>query len=255
MTAIHPSHAPLTSDLCILHGPSGTKVFVEIKPLMSRVSDLENGRQLFEHKARHFAQTARYIFTFRAPWDYILTTFNENEGLLFSKDDVPFDFWHQELEDAEDWLQHTFQDHSFVNSHRIKLNQSAPQIAQTISRILKGPGSTAADPPRTARLTAQGIIDRAPPCTTDIFVPQLTIDAARKSTSAPNVPGLQNAIEVMQLDDEENSERDDANDEDDNEYTGLIRGVQGERQQISGGNSLPRTADLANVLMRQCRAT
>lgn len=155
--------SPWTSDIRLDH-KSGTSVLIELKEQHARVS--EDGNSL-SHLQYALGGLSKGIFTFRAPWDYLLTMADEDTGYLIRKEDIPKAFWHQDP-GRGGWLTDQC-GRDFLQRRRVDLNSTYAEIAHRIGWILRGvrvPG----DPPVRSALTAKDIIRFAGPCPLDLLV-------------------------------------------------------------------------------------
>lgn len=152
----NPVIAPLTSDLRIDHA-SGTQIFVEIKHAHASVVNLPGGRQKLSHLSKSRRISAG-IFTMFVPWDYIMTFTTEVEGYLICKDDIPDNFWHQL--GTEGRVSVEFDDHTFLDARRIRLDAANDGLVQRIERIIQQNGNS----PVKATLSPTDILEKAGPC-------------------------------------------------------------------------------------------
>ena len=123
---------PILSDLQITHLPSKTSIFVELKTTHCQVVKDGAGRDVIEHYQKALGYLDKLLFTFKAQWDYLITTVgplgigqspktapgNLSKALCLPRDEIPAHWWKNAevsqsqgiplltwTSDQEDWLQ------------------------------------------------------------------------------------------------------------------------------------------------------
>lgn len=101
------------------------------------------------------------VFIFAAPWDWLLTMSDNDNGYLILKDDLPTAMWH-EVPDENGYIHHEV-DTAFLEERKVDLSASNAKVCEQLCRILKGTNKTIIDPPKKATLTYDTILQEAGP--------------------------------------------------------------------------------------------
>lgn len=240
---------PWTSDIRLDH-KSGTSIFIELKEKHARVSA---DQKTFSHLASGLNMPGKGIFTFRAPWDYILTMVDDDTGYLMIKEDIPKDWWHN-YPGGDGWLTHVYPNNVLLSSRRVSLNQPAWDIVRNIRRIIIGtriPG----DPPVKSRMTAKDICRLAGPCHMALLSKDYMDRMGLDDDDAGADEGAAGPHAARAL-----ATRGQADDGEPEEAEGRRRGAFGtvpveDRYKLVGGLDATVDAQLFMPLMDECRRT
>lgn len=266
-----PHYAPITSDVRLDHS-SGISLFIEIKVAAIKVTQLANGKYRLQHMSRTTPHARRGIFTLlQTAWDYLLSLPSANSATawLLKKEDWPQTFWHA-LVRPDEWLSFDYDDSTFLDSRKVRLNAGPAALVQDICRIVCDQGV-----PQPTDLTADQVLQFAGPCPRELIRDVYTVvgegqgleevvspeGSQEEDLGDPQDGGVVDNEEDDEEADEEEGENEEAEEgeEEGNQdavawrFNRFTTSAAASRKTIRGGNEMIRTGQLFKRLMDESR--